>query len=136
MRVQRDVRRDGEDGTRPVLLVAGLAELAVSTCGSALKAAYGLLGRSDLGALAAQGRQDLQARGRLAVDRLTGDPLGLGGVAHMEVLARHSRHTRHTQHGTAAVPGAGAPGESGAGKSRHAESRPGEARAAESHPGV
>jgi hypothetical protein len=71
---------------RPVLLVAGLADLALSTCGTALKAARGLLSRSDVGELAARGQQDLQARGRLALDRI-----GAGGESHMEVLARHAR---------------------------------------------
>ncbi|WP_405800895.1 hypothetical protein [Streptomyces sp. NBC_01506] len=99
MRVPQGIHhdRDSAGGGGPVLLLAGLADLALSTCGSALKAANGLLGRSDIGALAAQGRQDLQARGRLAIDRL-GDQLGggdgngsgSGGEAHMEVLARQS----------------------------------------------
>ncbi|WP_079127841.1 hypothetical protein [Streptomyces niveus] len=97
MGLPQDVGRDEDGGGRPVLLLAGLADLALSTCGSALKAAHGLLGRSDLAALAARGRQDLQARGRLALDRLgTGrrgeDLFGAGGgVAHMEVLARHAQ---------------------------------------------
>lgn len=116
MRVPQDIHRDddGEGGSGgggggrggPVLLLAGLADLALSTCGSALKAANGLLGRSDFGALAAQGRQDLQARGRLALDRLgtfgsgthasgthaSGTHAsGTGSEAHMEVLARHAR---------------------------------------------
>lgn len=110
MRVPQDIHRDGDagggdggssgGGGGPVLLLAGLADLALSTCGSALKAANGLLGRSDIGALAAQGRQDLQARGRLALDRLTPARLtpdrlgthgsGTGSEAHMEVLARHA----------------------------------------------
>ncbi|MGW9043428.1 hypothetical protein ACWGQL_12845 [Streptomyces lydicus] len=46
----------------------------------------GLLARSDLGELATQGQQDLQARGRLALDRL-----GAGSEAHLETLARHAR---------------------------------------------
>ncbi|GAA3707081.1 polyprenyl synthetase [Streptomyces tremellae] len=68
------------------LLAAGVADLALSTCGAALRTAGGLLGRSDAGDLAAQGRQDLRARGRLPLDRL-----GVGGEAHLEVLARHAR---------------------------------------------
>ncbi|WSM10557.1 hypothetical protein OIE74_33650 [Streptomyces sp. NBC_01716] len=87
-------------------MLAGLADLALSTCGSALKAVHALVGRSDVGSLAAQGRRDLQARGRLAVDRLgaggTGTGSGLPGgfsdglfgtrrEAHMEVLARHAQ---------------------------------------------
>ncbi|MEV8407439.1 polyprenyl synthetase [Streptomyces niveus] len=109
MGLSQDIGRDGDGGARPVLLLAGLADLALSTCGSALKAAQGLLGRSDLGALAAQGRQDLQARGLLALDRLGTDRRGDellgagGGLAHMEVLARHAQR-RATA--SAATPGA------------------------------
>ncbi|MEV0778482.1 polyprenyl synthetase [Streptomyces sp. NPDC050428] len=107
----QDVERDGNSGGRPVLLLAGLADLALSTCGSAVRAACGLLGRSDIGALAAQGRQDLQARGRLALDRLGTDPpgaglLGTGDVAHMEVLARHARLRLDTADGTVGGTGA------------------------------
>ncbi|MEV8285203.1 polyprenyl synthetase [Streptomyces niveus] len=97
MGLPQDAGRDEDGAGRPVLLLAGLADLALSTCGSALKAAHGLLGRSDLAALAARGRQDLQARGRLALDRLGTDRRGEdlfgagGGVAHMEVLARHAQ---------------------------------------------
>ncbi|WP_432215363.1 polyprenyl synthetase [Streptomyces lydicus] len=82
--VPRDAHR-GEDG-QAVLLVAGLADLALTTCGTALQAVRGLLGRSDLGELATQGQQDLRARGRLALDRA-----GAGGEPHMEALARHAR---------------------------------------------
>ncbi|MFE4495146.1 polyprenyl synthetase [Streptomyces niveus] len=109
MGLPQDAGRDEDGGGRPVLLLAGLADLALSTCGSALKAAHGLLGRSDLGALAAWGRQDLQARGRLALDRLGTDRRGEdlfgagGGVAHMEVLARHAQR-RATA--SSATPGA------------------------------
>lgn len=103
MHVPKDVHQEGDGGGRPVLLLAGLADLALSTCGSALKAVRALAGRSDVGSLAAQGRRDLQARGRLALDRLgangtgTGPELsgrglfGTGGEAHMEVLARHAQ---------------------------------------------
>ncbi|MFG2141019.1 polyprenyl synthetase [Streptomyces sp. NPDC048650] len=86
VRLTQDARHEGDGDGRPVLLVAGLADLALSTCGAALKAARGLLGRSDMGELAEQGQQELQARGRLALDRL-----GAGNVSHMEVLARHVR---------------------------------------------
>ncbi|MFD3523427.1 hypothetical protein [Streptomyces sp. NPDC058653] len=118
MRVPNDVHQEGEGGGHPVLLLAGLADLALSTCGSALKAAGGLLSRSDIGALAAQGREDLRARGRLAMDRTgasgpgTGtDPtgpglFGTGGEAHMEVLARHAQHRA----ASAADGGPGGPG--------------------------
>ncbi|MFF7362804.1 polyprenyl synthetase [Streptomyces sp. NPDC008125] len=78
-----ETREDG--GSGPVLLAAGLADLALTTCGAAWAAARGLFGRSDLGDLAQQGEQDLRARGRLALDRVGTGP------AHLEILARHAR---------------------------------------------
>ncbi|MGV9288915.1 polyprenyl synthetase [Streptomyces sp. NPDC003719] len=67
-----------------VLLVAGIADLAVSTAGSAMGALRGLLRRSDTADLVREADRDLRARGRLALDRCTGVP-----PAHLEVLARH-----------------------------------------------
>ncbi|MFD4914013.1 polyprenyl synthetase, partial [Streptomyces virginiae] len=58
----------GSEG-RAVLLVAGLADLAVTTLGSALGVVSGLLRRSDASDLASEAEQDLMARGRLALDR-------------------------------------------------------------------
>ncbi|MET9954274.1 polyprenyl synthetase [Streptomyces sp. NPDC006339] len=75
-------RAQGHD--RAVLLVAGLADLAVSTLGSALGTVRGLLGRSDTAQLVEEAERDLIARGRLALDRRTAPP-----PAHLEVLARH-----------------------------------------------
>ncbi|WP_217140296.1 polyprenyl synthetase [Streptomyces sp. AC627_RSS907] len=72
-----------------VLLVAGLADLAVSTFGAAVGGLRGLLGRSDTADLVREAEQDLQARGRLALDRWTNVP-----PAHLEVLARHARARR------------------------------------------
>ncbi|AQS65912.1 hypothetical protein [Streptomyces pactum] len=72
-----------------LLLVAGLADLAVSTIGSAVDGLRGLLGRSDTADLVREAEQDLRARGRLAVDRCTNVP-----PAHLEVLARHVRERR------------------------------------------
>lgn len=68
-----------------VLLVAGMADLAVSTLDSALTAVRGLLRRSDATELAAQAEHDLMARGRLALDRYASVP-----PAHLEILARHT----------------------------------------------
>ncbi|MEU0114506.1 polyprenyl synthetase [Streptomyces bobili] len=67
-----------------LLLAAGLADLAVHTVGSAFGTLRGLLRRSDTTDLAQNARQELQARGRLALDRYTHVP-----PAHLEVLARH-----------------------------------------------
>lgn len=76
-------RRGGLDG-RALLLAAGLADLAVSTAGSALGTVRGLLRRSDAAELVAEAEQELVARGRLAVDRYAAVP-----PAQLEVLARH-----------------------------------------------
>ncbi|WP_406125588.1 polyprenyl synthetase [Streptomyces sp. NBC_00989] len=88
-------RHEGHEGLdeRALLLVAGLAELAVSTVGSAvgsvvgstLGAVRGLLRRSDAAELAADAEHELAARGRLVLDRYTAVP-----PAHLETLARHA----------------------------------------------
>ncbi|WP_030686882.1 hypothetical protein [Streptomyces globisporus] len=69
---------------RAVLLAAGLADLAVSTLGSGLGLVRGLLRRSDTVEMAAEAERDLEARGRLVLDRYASPP-----PAHLEVLARH-----------------------------------------------
>ncbi|CAL9658292.1 polyprenyl synthetase [Streptomyces sp. enrichment culture] len=76
-----------------VLLVAGLADLAVTTVGSAVGALQGLVRRSDGAEIVAGVRQDLMARGRIALDRCAAAP-----AAHLETLARHAR-ARRTVHG-------------------------------------
>ncbi|MGA4844299.1 polyprenyl synthetase [Streptomyces sp. G45] len=80
-------RREGLD-EQAVLLVAGLADLAVSTVGSALGAVRGLLYRSDGPELVAEAEHDLLARGRLVRDRYAMPP------ARLEVLARHAQARR------------------------------------------
>lgn len=77
-------RRGGLD-EQAVLLAAGLADLAVSTLGSALGTVRGLLHRSDAAALAAEAEHDLMARGRLVLDRYAAVP-----PAYLEILARHA----------------------------------------------
>ncbi|MDX3241665.1 polyprenyl synthetase [Streptomyces sp. ME18-1-4] len=77
-------RRGGLDG-RPLLLAAGLADLAVSTVGSALGTVRGLLRRSDAEELTAQAEHELVARGRLVLDRYAAAP-----PAHLEILARRA----------------------------------------------
>ncbi|MDV9193064.1 polyprenyl synthetase [Streptomyces sp. SR27] len=81
-------RREGP-GEQAVLLVAGLADVAVSTLGSALGLVRGLARRSDTAELVADAEQDLMARGRLVRDRYAAVP-----PAHLEVLARHVLATR------------------------------------------
>ncbi|MFF6995343.1 polyprenyl synthetase [Streptomyces sp. NPDC008313] len=77
-------RREGPEG-QAVLLAAGLADLAVSTLGTALGTVRGLLRRSDTAVLAAEAQRDLTARGRLVLDRYASVP-----PAHLEILARHA----------------------------------------------
>ena len=81
-------RRGGLD-TQAVLLAAGLADLAVSTLGSALGTVRGLLRRSDAAQLATEAERDLTARGRLVLDRYAAVP-----PAHQEIRARHARARR------------------------------------------
>ncbi|MFJ3641113.1 polyprenyl synthetase [Streptomyces sp. NPDC090108] len=81
----REAGHRGGLDEQAVLLVAGVADLAVSTLGSALTAVRGLLRRSDTAELAAQAEHELLARGRLALDRYAAVP-----PAHLEVLARHA----------------------------------------------
>jgi hypothetical protein len=78
-------RRDGLDG-QAVLLAAGLADLTVSTLGSAVGTLRGLLRRSDTAELTAQAENELMARGRLTLDRYAAAP-----PAHLEILARHAQ---------------------------------------------
>ncbi|MFI9610400.1 polyprenyl synthetase [Streptomyces sp. NPDC052023] len=85
----REAGRGGGPEERAVLLVAGLADLAVSAMSSALGTARGLLRRSDTAALAADAEHDLLARGRLVLDRYTAVP-----PAHLEILARHAEARR------------------------------------------
>ncbi|WP_020120377.1 hypothetical protein [Streptomyces canus] len=80
--------REGLD-EQAVLLVAGVADLAMSTLGSALGTMRGLLRRSDVADLAAEAEQDLMARGRIALDRYATVP-----PAHLEILARHALSRR------------------------------------------
>ncbi|CAM5395077.1 hypothetical protein STENM327S_01465 [Streptomyces tendae] len=77
-----------------MLLAAGLADLAVSTIGSAVGGLRGLLGRSDTADLVREAEEDLQARGRLVMDRYAHVP-----PAHLEVLARHVRARRAADDG-------------------------------------
>ncbi|QHA07224.1 polyprenyl synthetase [Streptomyces broussonetiae] len=90
---QQAGRRGGLD-EQAVLLVAGVADLTVSTLGSALTTVRGLLRRSDAAELASAAEQDLVARGRLALDRCTTVP-----PAHLEILARHALARRGTDGG-------------------------------------
>lgn len=79
-------RRGGSNSdSQALLLAAGLADLAVSTVGSALGTVRGLLRRSDATELAAAAEDELKARGRLVLDRYATVP-----PAHLEILARRA----------------------------------------------
>ncbi|MFH8490919.1 polyprenyl synthetase [Streptomyces longisporoflavus] len=77
-------RRGSLDG-QTVLLVAGLADLTVSTLKSALGTVRGMLRRSDAAELATEAERELLARGRLVIDRYATVP-----PAHLEVLAQRA----------------------------------------------
>ncbi|MFE7752669.1 polyprenyl synthetase [Streptomyces sp. NPDC057428] len=81
----QDARRHLGPDKQAVLLTAGLADLAVSTLGSALGSVRGLLRRSDAAELAAEAEHELAARGRLVLERHAVVP-----PAHLEVLAREA----------------------------------------------
>ncbi|WP_329416405.1 polyprenyl synthetase [Streptomyces sp. NBC_00704] len=85
----RETGQHGGLDQQAVLLAAGLADLAVSTLGSALGAVRGLLRRSDAAELAAQAEHDLTARGRLVLDRYAAVP-----PAYLEILARRAETLR------------------------------------------
>ena len=82
----REAGRRGGLDEQAVLLVAGLADLAVSTLGSAMGTVRGLLRRSDAAELVADAEQELMARGRLLLDRYAAVP-----PAHLEILARRAQ---------------------------------------------
>ncbi|NSC20033.1 polyprenyl synthetase [Streptomyces albus subsp. chlorinus] len=71
-----------------LLLAVGAAELAVSGLATALGRVRELLSRADVPELAADGGEELKARGRLVLDRLATGP------AHLEVLARQAAARR------------------------------------------
>lgn len=66
-----------------IVLAVGLADLAVSSVGSAVGKVRGLLRRADGAELAADAERELAARGRLVLDRYATAP-----PAHLEVLAQ------------------------------------------------
>ncbi|MDT0330601.1 hypothetical protein [Nocardiopsis lambiniae] len=68
-----------------VLLAAGLADMAFSGAGAALRRARALLIRSDLVELADDGREELRRRGRLALRRYAP-----ASESHLEQLARRA----------------------------------------------
>lgn len=77
---------DGSGASREsdaVLLAAGVADLVCDGIGAVLRGVRGALKRSDLAELAQDGREEMRARGRLALQRnaLVSEP-------HMELLAR------------------------------------------------
>lgn len=88
-RMTREAGRRGGLDEQAVLLVAGLADLTVSTVSSAVGTLRGLLRRSDTAELAAQAESELAARGRLALDRYADVP-----PAHLEILARQAQARR------------------------------------------
>lgn len=83
----------GADRARePLLVAAGVADLAWSGIGAALRGARSLLGRSDLAELVRDGRRDLRERGELALRRYAPT-----AESHMELLARRAAASRPGQ---------------------------------------
>ncbi|MFF3307484.1 polyprenyl synthetase [Streptomyces sp. NPDC004082] len=82
-------RARGAGHSDVLLLGAGVADLAIGAMSTVVGGLRGLLGRSDVVELAGEGREDLKARGQLALDRYAARP-----PAHMEVLARHAAARR------------------------------------------
>src|SRR3979409_943741 len=84
-----DAMTETSDGTgdsrerEAVLLLAGVADLALSGLGAALRGVQGLLRRSDLAELAQDGQEEMKTRGRLALQRYA-----CVSDSHMELLAR------------------------------------------------
>lgn len=72
-----------------MLLVAGIADIAVSGLSTAVGGLRGLFRRADVAELAGEGQQEIKARGRLALDRFTAS-----SPAHLEVLAQHVKGRR------------------------------------------
>jgi hypothetical protein len=77
-----DSAGDGRD-LEAVLVMAGVADLALTGIGAALRGVQGLLRRSDLAELAQDGQEEMKARGRLALQRYA-----CVSDSHMELLAR------------------------------------------------
>ncbi|WDZ89579.1 hypothetical protein [Nocardiopsis sp. HUAS JQ3] len=83
----------GADRARePLLVAAGVADLAWSGIGAALRGARSLLSRSDLAELVRDGRRDLRERGELALRRYAPT-----AESHMELLARRAAASRPGQ---------------------------------------
>jgi hypothetical protein len=72
-----------------VLLVAGLADMAVGGLSTVVGGLRGLFRRADLAELADEGQQEIKARGRLALDRFAA-----ASPAHLEVLAQQVKARR------------------------------------------
>ncbi|MGW7072195.1 polyprenyl synthetase [Streptomyces sp. NPDC054855] len=83
--MKQPAERRGSLNGQTVLLVAGLADLTVSTLESALGTVRGMLRRSDAAELATEAERELLARGRLVIDRYATMP-----PAHLEVLAQRA----------------------------------------------
>lgn len=82
-------RERGPEDSDAVLLAVGAADWALGGLAAAVEGLRGLLGRADVGELAQEGREDLKARGRLALDRMA-----VSSPAYLEVLARHAADRR------------------------------------------
>ncbi|MFF9869880.1 polyprenyl synthetase [Streptomyces sp. NPDC013953] len=80
----------GHRDQQALLIVAGMADLAVTAVGSAAGAVRSLLRRSDAAELVKEAEADLEARGRLALDRYGSVPPAYLEVLAQRVLARQA----------------------------------------------
>jgi hypothetical protein len=76
-------------GTRAVQLLAGVVDVGLEQAEGLLRRMRGVLGRSDLQEVAADGQEELRARGELALGRLA--PVS---ESHMEAVARRAAASR------------------------------------------
>jgi hypothetical protein len=81
--------RTASGGREALRLLLGLVDVGLEQAEHAVHAARGLLGRSDLGDLAADVRNDLGARGDAVIGRVAPST-----ESHMETLARRSQAAR------------------------------------------
>ena len=83
-------RSRASGGREALRLLLGVVDVGLEQAEHAVRAARSLLGRSDLGELAAEVRADLGARG----DSVLGRVVAPSAESHMETLARQARAAR------------------------------------------
>ncbi|MDH6139894.1 MULTISPECIES: hypothetical protein [Kitasatospora] len=80
-----------ERGTEAVQLLAGVIDVGLEQAEGLLRRMRGLLGRSDLHEVAADGQEELRARGELLLGRLAP-----ASESHLEAVARRAAASRRS----------------------------------------